>query len=289
MDVKEQKAVQVHDSPSHDSVSGPTALRHPLEERTVRVVLVLDAIMVVTVLGLLIWGTEWLEGLPVVGRFTGEAKVLLAAVFAAPVMATYARRRRRIQAQEESIRVSETQLPEVHQKLVAYCERVGIPVPELYLSEAIDRTTTFTWQDHTCVILSTHEISAHPESFDDILEFTLAREVGSICLGHASFKNELLASFVAPIPFLRAPLSHMRTYSRDRYGAFLAPRAIRALLSEATGERLRNRVDLDAYFAQLDQSRGLGLWASMISLVKVRLPLTYRVRELRRAGLLKKP
>jgi hypothetical protein len=269
------------------SGTDPAGLRHPMERRTTRVIVALDIVLVLTMLGLLLWGTEWLERLPVVGRYGGEAQLLLVAVFAAPLMATYARRRRRMLAQEESIRVSATQLPGLHDLLVAHANRAGIPVPELYLSEAIDETTTFAWRDHTCIILSTHELSFHQESLDDVLDFTLAREVGAICLGYTSLRNELLASFVAPIPFLRAPLNHMRTYSRDRYGAVLAPRALRALLCEATGDRLQNRVDPDAYFNQLERPRKLGLWMSVVPLLRVKLPLTYRVRELRRAGLLR--
>jgi hypothetical protein len=264
----------------------PAGLRHPLERRLVSAVVTLDIVLVLTLLGLLLWGTELLERLPIVGGYVGEGRVLLVAVFAAPVVATWARRRRRMLAQRESIQVSATQLPEIHDKLVARAARVGIPVPELYLSEAIDRTTTFTWQEHTCIILSTREFTSDLDCFDDVLDFMLAREVGAICLGYASAGNELLASFVAPIPFLRAPLRHVHTYSCDRYGAFLAPCALRALLYEATGERLRNRVNPDVYFAQLDRARAPRFWASVLPLLRVKLPLAYRVRELRRAGLL---
>src|SRR5690242_14309784 len=66
-----------------------------------------------------------------------------------------------------------------------------------------------------------------PEAFDDIVDFMLAREVGSICLGYPSYRNELLPSWVAPIPFLRHPLNRLRTFSRDRYGAFHATVASR--------------------------------------------------------------
>jgi len=263
-----------------------SGLRHPLEGRTTSVVVALAIVMTLTLVGLLLWGAELLERVPVLAQYSAEAKVLLLAVFAGPLVATYARRRRRMLAQRESIRVSATQLPEVHDLLVSHATRAGIPVPELYLSEAIERTTTVIWQQHTCIILCAHELATHMESFDDILNFTLAREVGAICLGYPSTRSELLASLVAPIPFLRAPLRNIRTYSCDRYGAVLAPRALHALLCEATCERLRNRVDPNAYFTQLERARRAGLWASVAPLLNVRLPVTYRIHELRRAGLL---
>ncbi len=264
----------------------PAELRHPMETRATRVIVVLDVIVVLTALGVLFWGTELLERLPVAGQYAGEAKFLLAAVIGAPVMATYVRRRRRKLALEESLVVSETQMPEIHNLLVEHCKRVGIPVPELYLSEAIDQTTTFTWGQHTCIILCTHDLLANPDSIDDILDFTLAREVGSICLGYVSLRNEMLSSFVARIPLLRWPVNHIRAFSRDRYGAFLAPSALRALMSEATGERLRARVNPDAYFTQLERTPRPGFWTFLYSLFRPKLPLTFRVRELRRAGLL---
>lgn len=264
----------------------PAGLRHPLERTTVRVVAALALVMTLAMLGLLLWGADLLAAIPVVGRYTTEAKLLLVAAFTAPILATYARQRRRMLAQAESIRVSAAQLPEIHAKLVAYAERAGIAVPELYVSEVIDRTTTFTWNDHTCIVLCTKELTIDSESFDDALDFSLAREVGAICLGHAAIGQELLESFVSPFPFLRAPLHHMRTYSCDRYGAFLAPCALRALLAEASGERLRSRVNPDAYFRQLDRTAPLGRLRSLLILIRTKIPLAYRVRELRRAGLL---
>jgi hypothetical protein len=264
----------------------PDAFRHPLERRTTLVVAVLGATLSLTMLGLLLWGTELLEVIPLVRIYSTEAKVVLVAAFTTPLLATYARRRRRMLAQEESIRVSAAQLPEVYARLGAHAERAGIPVPELYVSEVIDRTTTFTWQGHTCIVLCTNELTNDSESFDDALDFSLAREVGAICLGYADTRHELLESFVSPFPFLKAPLFRMRTYSCDRYGAFLAPCALRALLSKASGERLRSRVNADAYFRQLDRAAKPGLLWSLLPLLRMKIPLAHRVRELRRAGLL---
>lgn len=266
--------------------SDPAALRHPLERPTVRVVTSLALVLTITLLALLLWGADFLARIPVVGRYTTEAKLLLVAAFTAPAFATYARRRRRMLAQAESIRVSAAQLPDVHARLTAHAEHAGIPVPELYVSEVIDHTTTFTWQEHTCIVLCTKELTIDSESFDDALDFALAREVGAICLGYASVRQELLESFVSPFPFLRAPLHHVRTYSCDRYGAFLAPCALRALLAQASGERLRNRVNPDAYFTQLDRALPPGRLWTWLPLIKQKIPLAYRLRELRHSGLL---
>jgi hypothetical protein len=262
-------------------------LRHPMERRVANVVFVIEAILIATVVSLLLWGAEWLAARPTLAKYKTHARILLIAVVGAPVVSTYATRRRRLLAQEESIRVTATQLPEVHDVLVAQCRRVGIPVPELYVSDGVEYTTAFAWRGHHCIILSTHDFALFPSAFEDVVEFALAREVGSICLGHTSYRNELLKSAVAPLPFLSSPLHQLRTYSRDRYGAWLAPHAVRALIVAASGDRLRSRVDLVAYFAQLDEGAEKGFWTSVVWLFRRRVPLAHRVQQLRRAGLLK--
>jgi len=273
--------------PAALSLADRERLRHPLERRVARVVALLDVLLVTTVLSLLLWGTEWLETRPTLNKYRTHARILLVAVLGAPVVATYARRRRQILAQEESIRVGPAQLPELYRVLESQCRRVGIATPELYLSDGVDHTTAFEWRGRQCIILSTHDFAEFPEAFDDVVAFALAREVGSICLGHTSFRAELLRSSVAPIPFLRGPLHQITTYSCDRYGALLAPRATRALIVAACGDRMQKRVDLDAYFAQLDERAEEGFWDSIVWLFRRRVPLAHRVRELRRAGLLK--
>lgn len=268
------------------ATAGPDELRHPRERHIAAVVTVIDVLLVVAVIALLVAGTEWLTSMPSMAKYKGEAKLLLLAVIGAPVMAVYVRRRRRKLALEESIRVSPDQLPDIHRVLVSYCARVGIPVPELYLSDSVEDATTFCWRGHHCIIVPTHEFSIFSQVFEEIIAWVLAREVGRICLGHASFRNEVLASSIAPIPFLRAPLNQAWTYSRDRYGAFLAPHAARALFVAAAGDRLCNEVNLDTYFAQLDEIHDQGFWLSALWPMRKKVPLAYRMRELRRAGML---
>jgi hypothetical protein len=261
-------------------------LRHPLERRVAMFVGGLDALLVAVVLALLVWGAEWISERPIVAKYTSHARILVVAVLCAPVLAGYARRRRRMLALEESIRISAAQLPEIHDVLVRHCGRLGVDVPELYVSDGVDHTTSFTWRRHDSIILSTHDFKLCPDAFDDVVDFVLARELGSICLGHTSFRSQLLKSAVAPFPFLSGPLQTIKTYSCDRCGALLAPRAIRAVIVAATGDRLRNRVNLDAYLAQLDESAEKGFWPSLVWLISKKVPLANRVRELRRAGLL---
>jgi hypothetical protein len=268
------------------SASEREQLRHPLERKTTFVVGLLAFTLVTLTVSFLVYETEWLADFPDVGKYKSQARILLVAILAAPLVATYARKRRRLLAQEESIRVTATQLPEIYDVLVSHCRRVGISVPDLYLSDGLEHTTAFRWRGHDCIVLATHDFELFPHARDEVVEFALAREVGSICLGHTSFKKELLKSLVATIPFLRGPLHQVCTYSRDRYGAYLAPRATRALLVPASSDQLLNRVDVDAYFADVDANVEDDIWARIIWLFMKRVPLAHRVLQLRRAGML---
>jgi len=274
--------------PSPLSTEEQDRLRHPLERRVAIVVGVLAAILAVLMGFLLFWGSEWLEARPAIAKYKPQLDILMAAVLGAPIVVGYAKHRRRELAQEESIRVSATQLPEIHEVLVRHCARIGLQPPDLYLSDGVEHTTSFAWQRRECIILSTHDFEMCPESFEEIIEFVIARQVGNICLGHTKFASELLKSFVAPVPFLGGPLAQFRTYSCDRYGAFLAPRAIRAVIVAATGDQLHNLVNFDAYLAQLDEGISKGWLTSLLGLTRKRVPLANRILELRRAGLLTK-
>lgn len=280
----------VEAAPGASAVVSPAMreqLHHRLERPVTIVVAVLDVAIALAIIVLLILGAEWLEARPTLGRYAPHARILLLAVLSAPVAAGYARRKRRKVAQEEGIHVGPKQLPEVYGMLASHCARVGIPEPELYVSDGVEHTTSFAWRGHQCIILSTHEFSMFPGAFDEIVDFVLAREVGSICLRHTSHASELLTSLVAPLPFLRAPLNQVRTLSRDRYGAFLAPHALRALIVMVAGDRLLDRVDVESFVAQVDTTVDMGFVASMERLFNKKVPLGLRVRELRRVGILR--
>jgi hypothetical protein len=286
--IDEQRLDVAPGVPPVGSAAARAAFRHPRERRVSIIVAVIDVVIAVAIILVLLWGAEWLEARPTIGKYSAHGRILLLAVLGAPLVAAYLRRKRRKVAQEEGIRVGTRQLPDVHRMLALHCARVGIPEPELYMSDGVEHTTSFAWGGHTCIILSTHEFSMFPDAFDDIVDFALAREVGSICLGHTSHLSDVLASSVAPFPFLRLPLHHVRTLSRDRYGAALAPHALRALIVPAAGDRLLHRIDIDDYFAQVDAMVDSGFIARAERLLKKDVPLGIRVRELRRAGILRR-
>lgn len=268
------------------SASEREQLRHPLEKRISRLIGVLAVGFIVAALTILIQGSEWVAERPTVGKYKSQIRILVAVVLAAPLFATYARKRRRLLAKEESIHVTATQLPEIHSVLASHSRRVGVPVPDLYISDGLEHTTAFSWRGHDCIVLSTHDFELFPHARREVVDFVLARELGTICLGHTSFRSELLKSCVAPLPFLRGPLHQMLTYSRDRYGAYLAPRATRALLVVASSDQLLDQVDIGAYFTELDASVDDDVWSRIIWLFSNRVPLAHRVRQLRRAGML---
>src|SRR5262245_5581950 len=143
----------VNSSGTDSSAPAPDVrqLRHPLERRVAALVTLVDLMLMAMLLGILFLGAEWLETFPALQDYKGHVKILLALVMGAPIVATFLRRRRRFLAQEDSIRIGERILPEVHAMLARHCQRVGIPLPELYLSESVDETTSFSWRNHQCI------------------------------------------------------------------------------------------------------------------------------------------
>jgi hypothetical protein len=117
----------------------------------------------------------------------------------------------------------------------------------------------------------------------DVLAFTLGSELGRLRLGHASWWNDVLLTFISKIPVIRAPLSRVATYSRDRYGAFLAPDGIRGLLVLASGRRVLKSVNIDDYLTQVSEYGGF--WARLAGAVRTAPPVSYRIQMLWAAGL----
>jgi hypothetical protein len=83
-------------------------------------------------------------------------------------------------------------------------------------------------------------------------------------------------------PFLANPLRQVRTFSRDRYGAYLAPDGFRGLLFAASARRLLDDVNVEEYVKQAD-SYG-GAWVKSAVFFYSTPSVLRRVQELKSAG-----
>ena len=93
-------------------------------------------------------------------------------------------------------------------------------------------------------------------SSSDAMAFILGRELGRIRLGYTRLWKEILLTYVLRIPYLNIPITRVRTYSCDRYGAFLAPAGVRGLIIAVS---LSGRNTIDLYMAN---QRDMNQWGA---------------------------
>jgi hypothetical protein len=230
-------------------------------------------------------GNAWLNQYPRLAKRAQDVRALAFALLAAPPVLVFMRHRRRANAAGNGVRVSATQLPELHDTLVRFCERLGHQeIPALYIADQAKGVSEAfaAWREEFIVIRPVFFI-APLEEVRPIYEFEIGRELGRIRLGHTRWWEELLVAYVVKLPLLRNPLLHARTYAYDRYAAYLAPDSIRGLTVHASGRPLYKLIDVPSFIAQAETTRGFWPWLS--NLTRSEPHVTFRLRALIDAGL----
>jgi hypothetical protein len=233
-------------------------------------------------------GHEWLATHPRVAKHADEIGAAALAALLSPFVLTFRRNQGHAAVRANSVRLSRTQIPEIYADFERMCTTLGMSrVPELYVSEsAVDAAAESHSAWHVdYVVLDDRYLQADLAAVRDVYRFFLARELGRIHLGHTAWLDDILLAYVIRVPFLRNPLMHARTYSHDRYAAYLAPDSIRGLVIQAAGRRVLGRVDVDAFVHQALEVRGW--WARAASMMTGLPRVAYRIQQLERAGLLR--
>jgi hypothetical protein len=266
----------------------PSRLRHPMERPIFIVSVLLNIALLLAAVFLLATGAEWLTRHPRVAKYVDEIRAAGIAAVLAPFVLTFTRNRGHAAVHANSVRLSRTQIPEIHDDFERMCATLGMArVPELYVSETAIKSPA---ESHSAwhvdyVVLDDRYLQADLAAVRDVYRFFLARELGRIHLGHTTWLDDILLAYVVRVPFLRNPLMHVRTYSHDRYAAYLAPDSIRGLVIQAAGRRVLNRVDVDAFVRQALELHGW--WARAASMMTGLPRVAYRIQQLEHAGLLR--
>ncbi len=227
----------------------------------------------------------WIKEFPFIGKEVTLLRALAISALIGIPGAVLIRNRRRALVAGNSVLLSPTQFPEVYAILEAHCKRLGMTkIPELYLTVGTIRpfSEAFSAWHRDFIVL--HQIALDPDYRKslDILSFAIAYELGAIRLNHTAWWNDMLLTYISALKWPINPLKRVRVYSRDRYGAYLAPAGFRGLLIYAVGRRLMNSVNVEDYLDQATRYRGL--WADITMLTEPRPPVLERLRELQRAG-----
>jgi len=266
-------------------------LRHPWERRVYAASVVVNVLVAAASVGVILLGAEWLGGHPFVAQHIDRIRlVAVAAILALPAAAVL-RGTRRISFLGNAVRVSRGQFPEIQATLARHCERLGmVDVPEFFLAGDLDRCHAFSaWRRHYIVVGGPLLEVPDPGVRRDGLAFALGSALGSIRLGHTRWWDDVLLAYVERVPILGAPLAAVRTFSCDRYGAFLAPEGLVGLVVEASGGDMLPEVALEPYVRDARHFDLTNPWVWVAAVWRSRPHVSGRVRRLLEAGLLTPP
>jgi hypothetical protein len=230
---------------------------------------------------------DWLTSHPVLRKPLEQLRTLaIIAIFALPA-AVIIRNERRVSIRGNSIRLSTDQFASLYGLLQSHCTKLGLTTtPELYITNSAIRepAQAFSSWKRSYIVMNQSIVDPALESGGDVMAFILGRELGRIRLGYTRLWTEILLTYVLRIPYLNIPITRVRAYSCDRYGAFLAPDGVRGLVVSVCGRRLLQNVNVEDYIRQ--SALHEGLWSRIASTVTEKPPVLYRLKALYEAGLL---
>ena len=260
-------------------------LRHPLERPYFLASVVLSLIVVAAGIVIILFAPDWLKSHALLSKeATAVRAALIAALAGLPLLALL-RNRRDVYIHGQSIRLSRNQFAPIYEILEKQCQRLGMTeVPGLYITDKgiPPYSKAFSTRNDHSIVLHENLFEVDLHKTLDVAAFTIGCELGRIRLGHTDWLDEMLLTYIFIVPFLANPLRQLRTFSRDRYGAYLAPAGFRGLLFVASARRLLNDVNVDDYLKQAE-SYG-GSWVKSAKYFYDVPSALRRVQELKTAG-----
>ncbi|MDX1754547.1 MAG: M48 family metalloprotease [Marinobacter sp.] len=177
------------------------------------------------------------------------------------------------------VRISEDQYPDLHAKLVAGCQRVGLKeVPEAYLLRADFFNALATrFRGRHFVVLFTDVVDAL-EDRPGAIDFYIGHELGHIHRKHLLWRTFLMPASILPV--LGTALRRAEEYTCDRYGVACCQSEddIKAAIAAiAAGDTRWKTLNVNAYLRQAEASNGF--WMSFNELTADYPWLTKRMAE----------
>ena len=168
-----------------------------------------------------------------------------------------------------AVRISEKQLPDLHQRIQQCSHRVGMPVPEAYLlnGSGIFNAMATRFLGRNFIVLYSDVVDAleaNPASID----FYIGHELGHLRRKHLQWHAVLLPGSI--LPLLGAAYSRACEYTCDRYGLACSASiddAKRGMAALAAGKAHWRTISLDEYGQQANESGGF--WMSFHELTSI--------------------
>lgn len=168
----------------------------------------------------------------------------------------------------DGIRLSRTQFPQIYTIVEDISRQLKISRPPdiyLYTGDARKKVDSGNGFGKAYIFINSEACKFGEESVDG-LAFLLGREFGHLQLNHYNPWNLLSVMYFMQIPLLGAALRRVRTYSCDRYGAYVSPNGIDGFLFLVAGRLVFKQVNLNDYLEQAAKHQRF--WISAIELFK---------------------
>ncbi|KAA1173901.1 M48 family metalloprotease [Marinobacter salinexigens] len=160
------------------------------------------------------------------------------------------------------VRITAEQYPDLHERLVRCCERVGVKdVPEAYLlrTDFFNALATKFLGRHFVVIFT--DVIDALEDQPGAIDFYIGHELGHIHRKHLTWRTFLMPGSLLPV--VGPALRRAEEYTCDRYGVACCESSadIRAAIAAiAAGDTRWKTINVDAYIGQVQATNGF--WMS---------------------------
>jgi Zn-dependent protease with chaperone function len=269
-----------------DHVTRKLPLRHPAENPTFIVMVVLNFVILGVLIDFLasaalippaLRGTNW--------ETTWRA-VAAAIILVAPAI-LIVRQVQRASIRGTAVRLSRTQFPDLYGSVDNFAATLGVkPAPAVYLSNGNGTLNAFAAQSgwtSNYVVLSNELFANLRNDNRDGTRFILGHELGHIRLHHVALWYQLVLCYSQLIPILGPTLSRLREYSCDRNGAALESNGELGLILLTAGRYAADNVQASEL---VDQGRHLGgFWVGISQLPRTHPWTVRRIWRLHQLGL----
>jgi len=269
-----------------DPVARKLPLRHPAENLTFTLLVVLNFAILAVLIDFLVSAALIPPALRNTNWETTWRAVAGAIILVAPALILI-RQIQRASIRGTAVQLSRTQFPDLYASVDDFAATLGVkPTPTLYLSNGNGTLNAFAAQSgltNNYVVLSNELFANLRNDNREGTRFILGHEISHIRLHHVALWYSLVICYSQLIPILGPTLSRLREYSCDRNGAALEPKGEPGLILLAAGRYASENV-LPGELVEQGHHLG-GFWVEIAQLPRSHPWTVRRIWRLHQLGL----
>ena len=269
-----------------DPVARKLPLRHPAENLTFTLLVVLNFAILAVLIDFLVSAALIPPALRNTNWETTWRAVAGAIILVAPALILI-RQIQRASIRGTAVQLSRTQFPDLYTSIDDFSATLGVkPTPYLYLSNGNGTLNAFAAQSgltNNYVVLSNELFANLRNDNREGTRFILGHEISHIRLHHVALWYSLVICYSQLIPILGPTLSRLREYSCDRNGAALEPKGEPGLILLAAGRYASENV-LPGELVEQGHHLG-GFWVEIAQLPRSHPWTVRRIWRLHQLGL----